>query len=101
VRRAAKVGYPPFSSTCAWCSNRINSLCHHCQERPLLPLSTRLFAAVQFPDCGHLSGVRHLDDGLAAVRTSQTYASAVHRVFNLVNRAKKPVCFQGNGKPQE
>jgi hypothetical protein len=34
---------------------------------PLLPLSPRSFAAVQLPDCGHSFGVRHLDDGLAAV----------------------------------
>jgi hypothetical protein len=68
---------------------------------PLLPLSPRLFAAVQLPDCGHLFGVRHLDDELATVGISQTFALTEHRVFNLVKRAKKPVCFQGNGKPQE
>jgi len=36
---------------------------------PLLPLSTRSFAAVQLPDCGHSFGVQHLDDELAAVGT--------------------------------
>jgi hypothetical protein len=31
---AANARFPPFTSKCAWCSNRAASPSHHCRERP-------------------------------------------------------------------
>lgn len=54
------------NSACNWLNVRTGK---KSASGPLPTVATLFVAAVQLPNCGHSFGVRHLDDGLAAVAT--------------------------------